>query len=46
MIVIKQFPNDEQQQPEQFFRPDESDRLARARRWLEQARGEARESKQ
>jgi len=30
------------QQPESF-RPDESDRLARAKKWLEQARGESPE---
>lgn len=32
---------DNQEQPAQseFFRPDESDRLARAKKWLEQARG-------
>ena len=30
----------------EFFRPDESDRLAQAKKWFEQALGEARESKE
>jgi len=37
VTMPKQFPNQEQQP---FFRPDESDRAARAKRWIEQARGE------
>jgi hypothetical protein len=32
---------DEQERPAQFFRPDEIDRLAHARRWLKQVRGES-----
>ncbi len=40
VTVPKQIPNEEKKQPEQFFRPDEGDRLARARRWLAVARGE------
>ncbi len=43
VTVPKQFPNSEQEQPEpeQFFRSDESGRIARARQWLRQARGES-----
>ncbi len=35
----KNCPNKEQEKPEQFFRPDEADRLARAKAWMRQARG-------
>jgi hypothetical protein len=31
--------SDEQENPEQFFRPDEADRIARAQGWIRQARG-------
>jgi hypothetical protein len=41
VTVPKQFPNDDQERREQFFRTDEGDRLARARRWLKQARGDS-----
>jgi hypothetical protein len=40
VTVPNKVPNSEQEKREQFFRPDESDRVERARRWLEQARGE------
>jgi hypothetical protein len=35
---------DRQEQPAQFFRPDESDRLERVKRWIKQARGDSPET--
>jgi hypothetical protein len=35
-------PNEQEKpKPEQFFRPDEADRIARARAWLRIARGKS-----
>ncbi len=41
--MTRQCPNDEQEKPTKpdFIRPDESDRAARAKRWIEQARGQS-----
>jgi len=47
--MTKQCPSDEQEKPERpdpFLRPDESDRAARAKRWLEQARGKGQQPKE
>jgi hypothetical protein len=41
VTVPNKVPNEEQEKREQFLRPDESDRAARAKRWIEQARGES-----
>jgi hypothetical protein len=37
--MTRQCPNDKQEKPEPFYRPNEGNRAARAKRWLEQARG-------
>jgi hypothetical protein len=44
--MTRQCPNEKQEKPEQFYRPDEADRLRRAKEWLAVARGQALESKQ
>ncbi len=41
VTVPNKVPNEEQEKREQFLRPDESDRIARARAWLRVARGQS-----
>lgn len=36
---------DKREQPEPFYRPNESDRKERARQWIEQVRGKEQEPK-
>jgi hypothetical protein len=38
VTVPKEVPN-EQEKPEPFFLSEQADRLARAKRWIQQARG-------